>query len=464
MSAKGTIASLTLYVNRGITPKYTEDKERAIPVLNQKCIRGHKVNLEPARLNDLSKRKVTAEKILEKYDVLINSTGVGTLGRVAQFYGETGSATVDSHVTIVRPNPELIDPIYFGYLVKFKQSLIEGFAEGTTGQTELARDSVKELVVEYIDDYKTQKQVGLALLAIDKKIEINRQTNQTLEHIAQAIFKSWFVDFEPTRAKISAKQAGQDPERAAMAAISGLSITDAAGAPLDELDQLSPEQQEQLKATAALFPDALVDSALGEIPEGWEVSQLGEIIEFNPRRTLKKGELAPYLDMKNVPTKGHLAEDVYLREMGSGTKFINGDTLLARITPCLENGKTAYVDFLDEGQVAWGSTEYIIMRPKDGRSLSLAYLIARLDSFRTQAIQTMTGTSGRQRANAKALSEQVWLNYPLELLEVFDTYSSNYLKQARSNGNENKYLAQLRASLLPQLLSGELSAQSRRDI
>lgn len=299
------------------------------------------------------------------------------------------------------------------------------------------------------------KEVHIAKVLSDlaEKIELNRQTNQTLEHIAQAIFKSWFVDFEPTRAKIAAKQNGQDPECAAMSAISGLSITAAEGA-LSELDKLSPEKIEQLKTTAALFPDALVDSELGEVPEGWEVATLGDLLEFNPKRTLKKGTLAPYLDMKNVPTEGHLADVVYLREMASGTKFINGDTLLARITPCLENGKTAFVDFMKEGEVAWGSTEYIVIRPKDGRPMSLGYIIARLDSFRSKAIQTMTGTSGRQRANAQALSDQAWIDYPKNILHVFDSVAGGYLEKAKGNGDENVTLAELRDTLLPQLLSG----------
>ena len=76
-----------------------------------------------------------------------------------------------------------------------------------------------------------------------------------------------------------------------------------------------------------------------------------DAIEVNPRRTLKGGTIAPYLDMKNLPTQGHSAEEVIDREFSSGTKFQNGDTLLARITPCLENGKTGYVDFLEDGQV-----------------------------------------------------------------------------------------------------------------
>ena len=141
------------------------------------------------------------------------------------------------------------------------------------------------------------KEVHIAKVLSDlaSKIELNRQTNQTLEHIAQAIFKSWFVDFEPTRAKITAEQNNKDPERAAMAAISGKS--------LKELDQLSSEQQEQLKTTAALFPNAFVDSELGEIPKGWDASTLGE--HFN-------------LVMGQSP-KG----DTY-NEEGNGTLFFQG--------------------------------------------------------------------------------------------------------------------------------------------
>ncbi len=144
--------------------------------------------------------------------------------------------------------------------------------------------------------------------------------------------------------------------------------------------------------------------------------------------------------------------------MNSGTKFVNGDTLLARITPCLENGKTAYVDFLDNGQVGWGSTEYIVMRPQEGYPDSIGYFIARDSSFRQYAIQSMTGTSGRQRANARALAEMPWLTYPQAIASAFDKIASGYLKLAKSHGDESRSLSKMRDALLPKLLSGELSA------
>jgi len=299
-----------------------------------------------------------------------------------------------------------------------------------------------------------QRRIASVLSCLDDKIEANDTINQTLEQMAQAIFKSWFVDFEPVKAKIAALEAGgseEDALLAAMQAISGKSEAE-----LTRLQAEHPEQYAELRATAELFPSAMQDSELGEIPEGWGVDHLSELVQFNPRRSLKKGTLAPYLDMKNVPTSGHLAEDVVLREMNSGTKFVNGDTLLARITPCLENGKTAYVDFLDSDQVGWGSTEYIVMRSQEPYPESMSYFIARDGNFRQHAIQSMTGTSGRQRANAKALAELPWLIYPRRLTEAFDRIAAPYLKLAKSHGNQSKSLSAIRDSLLPKLLSGEL--------
>lgn len=136
---------------------------------------------------------------------------------------------------------------------------------------------------------KVQEKIADILGSLDKKIELNRQTNQTLEQIAQALFKSWFVDFEPTRAKIAAKEAGASPgeiERAAMCAISGKTP--------DQLAQLPPETQQNLKTTAALFPDALVDSELGEVPEGWFVKQLSELGNIVCGKTPPKDNLEYY--------------------------------------------------------------------------------------------------------------------------------------------------------------------------
>ena len=108
--------------------------------------------------------------------------------------------------------------------------------------------------------------------------------------------------------------------------------------------------------------------------------------------------------MANMPTIGHSPIEVADRPFGSGMRYKNGDTLVARITPCLENGKTAYVDFLNDGQIGWGSTEYIVLRPDPPIPTWFAYCLARSGDFRDFAVHNMSGTSGRQRVSGDAIS------------------------------------------------------------
>ena len=283
---------------------------------------------------------------------------------------------------------------------------------------------------------------------LDSKIDLNRRINQTLEAMAQAIFKSWFVDFAPVKAKIAAKASRRDPLRAAMSAISGKADA--------ELDALQPEQYEQLAATAALFPDEMEASELGGIPKGWAVCPLPECVGINPARALKKGAVAPYLDMANVPTNAARVDNVITRAFGSGSKFINGDTLLARITPCLENGKTAYVDFLADGEVGWGSTEFIVLRPKVGLPLPFAYFLCRHPEFRAFAISQMAGTSGRQRVPNDCFGSYKVVKPSVLIAEAFGKQTTQFMRQIKSLDEESKTLAGLRDALLPRLLSGEL--------
>jgi len=181
-----------------------------------------------------------------------------------------------------------------------------------------------------------------------------------------------------------------------------------------------------------------------------------EAVEVNPRRTLKSGSIAPYLDMKNLPTQGHSADEVVDREFTSGTKFQNGDTLLARITPCLENGKAGYVDFLEDGQVGWGSTEYIVLAPKPPLPPQFGYLLARSDALRAHAIQNMTGTSGRQRVPSDCFDKFLLAVPTPEIAHRFDDLTAPLMAKIKANTLESRTLATLRDTLLPKLLSGEL--------
>ena len=201
---------------------------------------------------------------------------------------------------------------------------LHSIAENSTSAYPSIRPNDLEQLTLSLPPINEQRAIAHVLGTLDDKIELNRRMNETLEAMARALFKSWFVDFEPVRAKMDGRWRG------------GESLP---GLPADLYD---------------LFPDRLLDSELGEIPEGWEVKALREVVGLNPREPMMQGNLAPYLDMAGLPTSGSSPDNPVLREYRSGTRFRNGDTLLARITPCLENGKTAFVQSLETDTVGWG--------------------------------------------------------------------------------------------------------------
>lgn len=136
-----TLGDFAAYINRGIAPKYDEDSSSL--VVNQRCVRNHKVNLELARTHS---KKVPEEKYVGLGDVLVNSTGVGTLGRVAPLRDDCQDTTVDSHVTIVRP-ADGVDIDFFAELILSQEALFEAMGIGSTGQTELSRARVSEVPI-----------------------------------------------------------------------------------------------------------------------------------------------------------------------------------------------------------------------------------------------------------------------------------------------------------------------------
>ena len=269
-----------------------------------------------------------------------------------------------------------------------------------------------------------QERIAHILGTLDDKIELNRRMNQTLEAIARAIFKSWFVDFDPVHAKAEGREpVGMDPE------------------------------------TAALFPDSFQDSPLGKIPKGWDVKPFSEVVEVNPSRSLKKGEVAPYIDMASLPTVGAQLEGLPgSRAYKSGSRFRNGDVLFARITPCLENGKTVLVDFLSERAIGAGSTEFLVFGPGLAGTY-FAYCASRWTALREHAIASMTGTSGRQRAQKGAFDHFKMAVPEQKILEAFETHVAPLFAAQRSASQESRCLPGIRDTLLPHLLSGGLASQ-----
>ena len=141
-------------------------------------------------------------------------------------------------------------------------------------------------------------------------------------------------------------------------------------------------------------------------------------------------------------------------------RFTNGDTILARITPCLENGKTAYINFLDDKEIAFGSTEYIVLSPKENVPPEYLYCLARYPSFVDYAVKNMNGSSGRQRVSADTIGQFI-INCPnKDALMNFGNVAFALFMKMRSNSLENIRLASLRDALLPKLISGEIDVSS----
>ena len=178
------------FLNRGVSPKYVEDG--GIVVLNQRCVRDHRVSFEVARRHDVKAKKIGSERLIQAGDVLVNSTGSGTLGRVAQLRNDPPEpTTVDSHVTIVRPMPGLFFQEFFGYMLRDIEDAIKVSGEGCGGQTELGRSVLAEkFLVRFPKSFpKQQRIVAILDEAFDGIATAKANAEKNLQN-ARALFES----------------------------------------------------------------------------------------------------------------------------------------------------------------------------------------------------------------------------------------------------------------------------------
>lgn len=231
------------------------------------------------------------------------------------------------------------------------------------------------------------------------------------------------------------------PEQKAIAAV--LSSLD------DKIDLLH-RQNKTLEALAeTLFRQWFVEEDSNPIT-------ITEFVEFNPQRFLTKNSIAPYLEMANVNTDVFHPEHWYNREFRSGTKYKNDDTLLARITPCLENGKSTFVTFLNEEQVGWGSTEFIVMHSKQIIHPFFCYVLTKNEDFRGYAEGCLEGSSGRQRVNIDHLKSYTINSPSRNKIDRFNKMTKSILPKLIANFHQIRTLEKLRDTLLPKLMSGEV--------
>ncbi len=355
--------------------------------------------------------------IVEKDDVLINITG-DSVARLAKVPIEVLPARVNQHVAILRADKAKLDSNYLLYYLLnplFKRHLLRIASDGAT-RNALTKVDLEDLIIVAPEDVNEQKEIANLLSVYDQKITLLRLQNQTLEELAQTLFKRWFVEFE-----------------------------------------FPNENGEPYKSSGG----KMVESELGEIPEGWRVGALGSLADVNPKESIRKDSDAPYIEMKNLSNLDMGVANTQVRPFASGSKFKNEDILLARITPCLENGKTGYVDVLKDNEVGWGSTEFIVLRSKVASS-EFIYCLCRNDEFRDHAIKNMTGSSGRMR-----VPNDIVENYtiPIGESDVYDQFErivNPLFVKTTNNRAEIQTLTQLRDTLLPKLMSGELKVKSEQ--
>lgn len=193
-----------------------------------------------------------------------------------------------------------------------------------------------------------------------------------------------------------------------------------------------------------------------------ETSLMSDIAIINPRYSLSKGAEARYIDMSQLSTTTSFPNDWSFREYNGGMKFRNKDTIFARITPCLENGKTAYIDFLSDDEIAFGSTEYIVLSPKGDTPPVLLYCIVRYPEFRNYATVNMNGSSGRQRVSGDIIGKYELPLFSNTELAHFHSVAEPLFKQITENSLQNRNLAVIRDTLLPRLMNGEIDVSKVR--
>ncbi len=220
---------------------------------------------------------------------------------------------------------------------------------------------------------------------------------------------------------------------------------------LDDKIECNTRINANLEAQAqALFDKLIMDIKL---PRN---TLLSDYMLVNPPRSLAKGKKARYIDMSSLPTKGSFPTDWTFSNYNGGMKFQNGDTIMARITPCLENGKTAFINFLSDEEIAFGSTEYIVLTAIDNIYSELCYFLARNNEFVSYATSHMNGSSGRQRVSAKDIANFAMPEIPKERIKYIGSKFKTIMNVIKNNSLESRRLAELRDALLPRLMSGEL--------
>lgn len=300
--------------------------------------------------------------------------------------------------------------------------------------------------------YSTITEKDLPCLLVQRVARLRAKNNLNQNFLRYVIGSSWFTQY------ILAVQTGT-----AVPHISSKQIKDFEFIcpPIEEQRRIaeilsSLDEKIELNLEMNRTLEKIAQAIFKQLNESSEKVRLKDYVELNPRLSIRKNQNVRYVEMKDLPESGASVKGYVFRPFTAGSKFQQFDTLLARITPCLENGKTAFVDFLNKDEIAFGSTEFIVMRAKPSISSYYVYLLARNYDFREMAIKSMVGTSGRQRVQVDMLENFQLDKVETREMEIFHSTVTPLFEKIRQNSIQIKTLTQIRDNLLPKLMSGKI--------
>jgi type I restriction enzyme S subunit len=400
----------------GFAFKSKSFQSQGVPVLKIKNIRIGSIDLSDVDCVEPSFLSLDRKYHVEVGHLLISLTGShltqpnSVVGRVAVHRNGQKRCLLNQRAGKINiTQPDLCDSLYLFYFLsttKMRRE-IALMASGAASQANVSPSQVESIEI-LLPPLSTQRKIASVLSAYDDLIENSTCRIEILEEMAQRIYREWFVHFRfPGHEKVE-----------------------------------------------------MVESELGPIPEGWEVKKASDALLINPKTKVPKEGEKPFVPMGSLSNNSMLISGIEPRSGNSGSKFRNGDTLFARITPSLENGKTGYVQFLPaQNDVAFGSTEFIVLRSRTLCS-EYVYLLSRSNEFRDNAIKSMTGASGRQRVQEQCFDNFLLAHPDPETLETFSDLISPLFHNVYVLARKNENLRLTRNLLLPKLISGEVSVEN----
>ncbi|HDP9248806.1 TPA: restriction endonuclease subunit S [Escherichia coli] len=423
-------------------------------------------DMDGRRLIDKTERYLSSQGVEAVRNCLLpqNSIAVSCIG---SDMGKTvllpGESITNQQINAIVVDSEHFDYKYVYYYLSTLQDDFKAIAGGSATPI-LNKEHFNQFKVS-LPVKPVQNKIALILDSLDTKIEVNTEINHTLEQMAQALFKSWFVDFEPVKAKMAVLESGGSQEDATLAAMTAISGKNADALAVFEREH--PEQYAELKATAELFPLAMQDSELGEIPEGWTLSEIGAQIDIAGGATPStktpdfwdNGDIhwTTPKDLSNVKDKILLHTERKITKAGLG-KISSG---LLPVNTVLMSSR-APVGYLAIAKVPVAINQgYIAM--KCNKELSPEFVLQWCSANMPEIISRASGTTFAE-ISKKNFNPIPLVKPPLELVKNYTKQVSAIYSLIENTMRENNSLTELRDTLLPKLLSGEITLPEAEQI